>query len=243
MKNEDEIKQLSVPVLLFLHLFPGLVILLLSIWFANPHGGLGLPVFLSLLLAVGLGLIPVELGVLYYVARKEGRKISGILGYTTPMPVGRTLLWALPCLVIAVIAFVGIKEAEHTLLAGIFSWVPDWFRINVSDIGSISLSVIWITVILNFILSGILGPLVEELYFRGYLLPRMKRFGNWAPFVNTLLFSVYHFFTPWENITRIIAITPMAYTVWYKRNIRIGVIVHCALNTLSAILLAAYLLC
>lgn len=173
MENQNKTtEQLSIPSILFLHLFPGLVILLLSILFANPHWGFGLPVFLSLLLAISFGLIPVELGILYYVARKKGKKLRDILGFTTQMPVGKTLLCALPCFVIAVIAFGLIKEPEHKLFADIFAWVPNWFRINVSDIGSNSLLIIGTTVLLNFIFNGILGPLVEELYFRGYLLPR-----------------------------------------------------------------------
>ena len=45
--------------------------------------------------------------------------------------------------------------------------------------------------------------MVEEMYFHGYLLPRISRLGAWAPLVNTVLFSLYHFFTPWLNVGRI----------------------------------------
>ena len=45
--------------------------------------------------------------------------------------------------------------------------------------------------------------MVEELYFRGYLLPRISRLGAWAPLVNTVLFSLYHLFTPWLSVGRI----------------------------------------
>ncbi|MFN2272167.1 MAG: lysostaphin resistance A-like protein, partial [Anaerolineae bacterium] len=76
---------------------------------------------------------------------------------------------------------------------------------------------------------------VEEMYFRGYLLPRLSRFGAWAPLINTLLFSLYHFFTPWQNVTRIIALIPMVYVGWWKKNIYLGMIVHCLANTFSAI--------
>jgi len=46
-------------------------------------------------------------------------------------------------------------------------------------------------------LNVILGPLVEELYFRGYLLPRLHRFGIWAPLINISLFAAYHLWKPW----------------------------------------------
>jgi len=61
----------------------------------------------------------------------------------------------------------------------------------------------------------------------------MNKLGIWAPFINGVLFSVYHFFTPWENITRILAMTPYLYAVWYKKNIVIGIVVHLSLNLVS----------
>jgi AcrR family transcriptional regulator len=39
---------------------------------------------------------------------------------------------------------------------------------------------------------------VEELYFRGYLLPRISRFGGWAPVINCCLFALYHFWQPFN---------------------------------------------
>jgi membrane protease YdiL (CAAX protease family) len=79
-------------------------------------------------------------------------------------------------------------------------------------------------------LDGFSVPIVAELYFRGFLLPRMSRFGKFAPLINTILFSIYHLFTPWQIITRIIGITPMVYSVWINKDIKIGMIVHCMLN-------------
>jgi len=78
-----------------------------------------------------------------------------------------------------------------------------------------------------------IAPFVEEYYFRGYLLPRLARFGNLAPVINAVLFSLYHFFTPWQALTRIIALVPMAWIVQRKRNLYISVIAHMVLNTLS----------
>jgi membrane protease YdiL (CAAX protease family) len=87
------------------------------------------------------------------------------------------------------------------------------------------------------LLSCISGPLVEELYFRGYLLPRMERYaGRWAPFLNTVLFSLYHFFSPWENLVRIAVSYPLVYTVWKKRDIRFGIWVHIIVNSVGGII-------
>lgn len=77
--------------------------------------------------------------------------------------------------------------------------------------------------------------MVEELYYRGYLLPRVSRLGKWAPLINTVLFSLYHFTSLWQNPSRIIAFLPMVYAVWWKRNIYLGILVHCALIVFNSL--------
>jgi membrane protease YdiL (CAAX protease family) len=74
---------------------------------------------------------------------------------------------------------------------------------------------------------------VEELYFRGFLLPRLSRFGLWAPVINGVLFTLYHFFSPWAFVERVIMVIPMAWLVQRKRNIYITIIAHLLLNTLG----------
>ena len=72
----------------------------------------------------------------------------------------------------------------------------------------------------------LLGPLVEELYFRGYLLPRIGRFGAWAPLINVSLFALYHLWKPWDAINLIIVLAPMVYAVWRLRDVRISIAVN-----------------
>jgi membrane protease YdiL (CAAX protease family) len=95
-----------------------------------------------------------------------------------------------------------------------------------------------VTLAAFFAINGLIGPIVEELYFRGYLLPRMERLGRWAPLVNVSLFSVYHFWSPWQIVARILGLGPTVYAVRWKRNIYLGMAVHCGLNTLSVLIVA-----
>ena len=76
------------------------------------------------------------------------------------------------------------------------------------------------------------GPIVEELYFRGYLLPRMK--GKFGPLVHSFLFAAYHIFTPWMIITRTIGLLPLIYVV-KRKNIYVGIIVHILLNSIDVV--------
>lgn len=50
---------------------------------------------------------------------------------------------------------------------------------------------------------AVLTPLVEELYFRGYLLPRMK--GEFATLFHSFLFAAQHVLEPWMIIPRTLA--------------------------------------
>ena len=127
--------------------------------------------------------------------------------------------------------------ATHILLdpENLFGWLPSFF--DISDIylnpGSYSMGMKITVWILGLVFTSILGPFVEELYFRGYLLPRIDRFKYWAPLIHTILFAVYHFWSPWLIPIRIIAILPMNYLVYWKKDVKIGVVTHVLLNLIG----------
>ena len=80
-------------------------------------------------------------------------------------------------------------------------------------------------------LTGILVPITEELYFRGYLLPRMpSQFGCLKPAAHSLLFSIYHFDTPWMIPVRTLGILPLIYTTIHTHSVRPGTIAHYLVN-------------
>jgi hypothetical protein len=49
-----------------------------------------------------------------------------------------------------------------------------------------------VTLTLQLILTGVALPWIEELCFRGYLLPRLSRYGRRAPLLGGLFFGLYH---------------------------------------------------
>jgi len=230
---ENDEKNLSLPMATFLGLFPGVIILLIAFIFSSPMFGINFSIYLSILLAIVLGLIPVELGVLKYFAWKNNKKIKDIILYKEKMPAKKMILPIVIPFVFALAVFMLFAPFELKLWGSLFDFIPDWFKLY--KINFNELKYLKITLVLALIFNGFLGPIVEEIYFRGFLLPRMKNLGIFAPFVNSIIFSVYHFFSPWENISRIIAISPIAYTVWKHKDLRLDIITHCSLNTLSVI--------
>ena len=83
-------------------------------------------------------------------------------------------------------------------------------------------------------LTGVFVPVTEELYFRGYLLPRMPtRFGRLKPAAHSLLFAVYHFDTPWMIPVRTLGILPLIYATIRTRSVRPAIVAHCLVNLAS----------
>lgn len=54
---------------------------------------------------------------------------------------------------------------------------------------------------------------------------------GWTPVVHSTLFAAYHFWSPWQLFTRTLGVLPLVYVVQRKKNIYIGMWVHCLLNS------------
>jgi uncharacterized protein len=221
--------QLSTGRLLVLHLLPGAIATLVYALMAGPAEAAGFPPLAAFLASIAIVIIPFELWV---VMRAGG--LSAI-PYRQPMD-ARTWLVLVPLLlIIGIVAFGILGVLEPTIRDSVFGWLPEWFRdpLPLDAVGDYPDSSWAIVLVAYFVLNVVFGPAVEELYFRGYLLPRMERFGRWAPLINVVLFSIYHFWSPWAIVSRIAGVGPFAYAVWWKRNIYLGMAVHILLNAIG----------
>ena len=224
---------------LILHLLPGALITAFYFLAAPLALRAGYPSILALLLAIIFILIPFELGYLLYEGKRTTGRFSlhSVVLYRDPLPLWNYLLFVPLLLVWMLAVFALLTPFDNYLAQTFFSWLPDWSlpAASLTTISQYPQRVLVVTFLAVLVLS-IVGPLVEELYFRGYLLPRIPASRTWAPLINVLLFSLYHFYSPWQNISRIIAILPFVYVVSWKRNIYIGMITHVAFNTVLNIL-------
>lgn len=237
-------QRLSLSMLLILHLLPGLFILVFYTVGARLSESLKLPTLFFLYLATAVVMIPFELGYMLYLGKKESGRLSlkGIVLYREVMPWWQYVALILPMLVWAFVLLAFIAQpVDSFVFRNFFQWLPRWFRLDPGDADTYSKTALLLLWGFYFI-TNISGAFVEELYFRGFLLPRISHLGFWAPLINTVLFSVYHFFTPSENVGRILALLPMVYVVWWKRNINIGIILHCGGNAVGLLIMLAQLM-
>ena len=238
------IGQMRLPTLIGLFLVPGALMTVAYIAIAPFIETAGFPPIAALLVAIVVVLLPFELGVILRASRDRPGGIRSVIPYRRPLPL-RDWLWLVPVLIVAEFVGFGLSMAiEPTVINNLFGWLPDWFvrPIDPDLVGTYSRGAWLVTLAAYLVLNGFVGPIVEELYFRGYLLPRMAWMGRWAPLVNASLFSLYHFWSPWQLLGRILALAPTVYAVRWKENIYLGMVVHCTGNVLGIILIGSLIL-
>jgi membrane protease YdiL (CAAX protease family) len=229
--NQDQIEKHSTTQSVILHLLPGFLVGCFFLLARQPVANMGYPSIIALILAYAFILIPVELGFLFYQGKKKTGRFSlqGIISYRNPIPWWKYLVWVFVIFIAVGAIFTLLKPVDAFLLDRLFSWVP---AINYGLDGFYSRGTLIVTYSLVLIFVALLTPLVEELYFRGYLLPRMK--GKFAPLLHSFLFATQHVLEPWMIITRTLGFLPILFGV-KKKNIFVGIIVHILCNTINVV--------
>ena len=234
--SEQDIQPHSVWQSIMLHLLPGVLLLVFFVMAVPFVENLGLPLRFAPLLGVFLVLIPVELGILFYEGKKRNGRFSlrGVVVYRERIPLWQYSLWVPLLVVWSSVCALLLSPLGDFLIETVFSWLPAWFKYSDNSGYSRIILVVMVTV---YGIANVAAAIVEELYFRGYLMPRLSRLKGWAPLVNTVLFALQHFLTPWQQPFIILGMLPQAYLVSKKRNIYLGILAHSILNLLSTILL------
>lgn len=222
---------------LILHLAPGVVFGAAALPLGRLAMSQGLPPAAGLMTATVLVLIPIQLGLIAAAARQRtgSWRLRGALGYTRRLPPRTLAGLGLATLTWAGLAFTLTAPIGETLHAIAFSWWPVEldYTAHLADPRRYTpelLAGLWVT---GLIVTTVAAPVVEELYFRGFLLPRLEHLGRWAPVLNTVLFALYHAWSPWQILTRIVATLPLYYATWRTRAIWLAIIVHVALNLIG----------
>jgi len=217
------------------HLIPGLLIGGAYFLIAPAIRAAGYPSVMALILTAIFILVPVELGVLFWLGKRRNGTLSleGIVLYRQALPWWQYLLWV-PVIFVASGLIITLFEPVSTVMEGWFSWIPESMRLGMGLSGGFARSKLIQTYALHLVLIVLVAPAVEELYFRGFLLPRMPEgLGKAGPVVHSLLFALYHVWSPWLFLARTLALLPLIYIVKWKRNVTLGVGAHVLINSID----------
>lgn len=228
---------------LAMHILPGVFILALFVASAPFVMRAGFPPMLAVSIGATFGL-SFQLWHLFREGRKRNEEwsLEGIVLYRKPMPVWQYFVMV-PVFVVLGFLIDRVTAPLSLALVNSLPWLPGWFEMR--DTGQLfgySRTALQITFGVYLLVNGVAAPIIEELYFRGYLMPRLSRFGRWTPIVESALFSLYHFWQPYYWVSQFIAVLPYVSVVYWKENVRLGILVHMVLNLLGGLLTTALIL-
>lgn len=214
---------------LLLACIPSLLAMVLYIYLGKIQNSI--PSLLLFLLCVGLILFPFEIYIIY-------KNKDNLLNKS------KIKWWQLIFIVGILFGFAGLMSVlitpfEHNLFSNIIDKlnesIPIYFSWDSSNLMNYSNELILITCLLYFLLNVIVYPIIEEFFFREVLTNKLKKYGYLAPIFVTIIFSIYHFWLPFDNLFRITAFILPSILVYKYKDIRISIGFHCSCNLFSTI--------
>ena len=217
-----------------LHTAPGGLVTVVFFLFKPLLDSSGYPPLLAFLLTILLIDIPFMLGVML----KEGRKLNGHYSLEGVVLYRKKISWKNFTMVF-IGAFLGVyilimlvTPISNFLTENIFSGLPDWiFLEEQTQYEAYSKNILVLIFTIQLVLTGIILPWVEELYFRGYLMPRISRYEKWTPLLGGLFFGLYHIWQLYSFPTVFLLGAALGYVVWWKKDIRLSIGLHVFANT------------
>jgi uncharacterized protein len=201
-----------------------------------------IPSILLFFILALLILFPIQIGIVGLASKKITGRFSLQSAFLRHKPLSwwkvliiAALLWGFAGLMTVTVApwetllFAPLAERLAPLVPAYFDWT------NIAYLEKFPPGLLFLTGLTYLLLNGFIGPISEELFFRGYLTPKISRYGNFAPFIITVLFSLYHFWLPFSNLFRIAAFFPAYYIAWRMKNIYIAIVFHILSNLVSAV--------
>ena len=155
---------------------PGLAILGLYLVLAPWALERGYPALWALLWAASAGIAMQAVHLAWAGRRRNGRwSLEGIVTYREKVSLGKGAMWTVLVSAAGIAAVAVSLPIESWLREALFSWLPEWyFYSNPQGLSGYPAELVRQVLWLRLILDGIILPVIEELYFRGYLMPALS---------------------------------------------------------------------
>ncbi len=225
------------------HLVPGVLILGVAVAALPLTTAAGFPPLAALAVAILVGQLPIQLGHLLLLSRRAGVRLTQVHPYQRRLPRPQYALWALTVLGWGAAVGVALAPVSAALTRSLFAWMPAALTSLTAPHAELFATYPRWVLVMTFgamlILNGLVAPIVEELYFRGCLLPRLSRFGAKAPLLESALFTVYHLWQPWQWPILLLTVPAFIIPTYRSRCLMIAISSHCALNLVGGFALFA----
>ncbi|HEY6073438.1 MAG TPA: CPBP family intramembrane glutamic endopeptidase [Anaerolineales bacterium] len=243
LSSEPQPDQHPLSLSIALHLLPGLLAGVVFVLAGPAAQKLNLPPFMAFCFADLVILLPLIWGLLLYQGYKKNGRLSlqGVVLYREKLPWTQYLLFVPVVFFASGLIILALNPLSNSIRAGLFGWWPPALDMS-ADLSPYSRSALILSYLVNFLVISLIAPITEEVYFRGYLLPRLSRFGLWAVPINSILFALFHVWSPWMAVARALGLLPLIFVTVKKKNIYVGMIAHILVNTLDVLTGIAYIL-
>ncbi len=227
-----------------LQLAPGaanlLVFTVLALWF----GSLGLPPILALAATILVSEVPLSWWIMGRVTRRE---TGGVFDLAETFPWRNKIPWwqylaiGIPLIVYGIIVIGALTPAISAAIRTALDLnVPSWFLLEPDPAAFAGMSRemlvgMWVASLVVF--AGV-GGVTQELYARGFLLPRTQRLGPLAPLFNAIVFAIFHLNAPWSWPGFAVLALPWAYLTWWKRSVKFGLLGHVGMLLVQSLMMA-----
>lgn len=217
---------LKVSLLAFI---PSFMAMLLYIFLGKIQNSI--PSLLLFLICVGIILFPFEIYIIY---KNKGKLLNK----------SKIKWWQLILIIGVLFGFAGLMSViitplERSLLSNLIDKIngimPTYFSWDASNLANYSNTMIIVTCVLYFLLNVIIYPIIEEFFFRGVLTNKLKKYGYLAPIFVTIVFSIYHFWLPFDSLFRITIFILPSILAYKYNDIRISIGFHCTCNLFTTI--------
>ncbi len=236
MNENIRIKEHSLLKSSILHTLPGLFTTGAFILLKTLTDKIGCPPLLAFLLAILFVDIPIIIAIILF----EGININGkfslknIIGNNNKINLKTFILIFIGTFAVVFILITLITPINDIITEKIFNKLPKWMFLNdPTQYKAYSKFILIAIFSFQFILTGIILPFVEELYFRGFLLPRISRFGVWSVLWSGVLFAIYHCWQLYSFPILFVLGISLGLVVWWKKDLRLSIALHVTANAVT----------
>lgn len=237
-RNAPLTEQWSVSTTAAYQILPGVATLLLFVPLMWGISGTTIPGMVALFVAILFGEVPVSWYLMMRTLKAEGRAVTvaNLFPWRERPGPARLLFVGLGLALLGMVIVFGLAmTAEPVIQRALFAWVPEWLILRagpeaIMGASRAGLMAVWA-------LSGVvgigIGGLTQELYHRGFILPRSAHFGWLAVPLNATFFAIVHLSAPWGWPFFFLASALWGAAVYHWKSIQMGLAGHIGMLALG----------